>query len=404
MGWIWAEAKWSPLVLLAACVALCTPVKAGDWVVTSHIGETVEANDNPQQLPHSPGGDVGSLTDFSFKAINETPTLNLEFDSDLAFRAYGGPGAQSSLDGLQGNVGASVEKNTKLTDYHLDARWQRLPASVSELTDSGVLAANTTRSDYFADGGLQHQIDDVNGLGWSATGTVVDFSNTNAGLTPYTDATMTESWIHNISPITNFTASLGTEWYVASNLTQANTLVQTLTGQIDTQLTPRVKFMGRLGGGAVHTTEQDVFTNSDVSQTSGNFIAAANLIYELSDNVITATASHDFAPSSLGQIQDRTLVGVSIDHKINESSGLLLSGQLTDQLPSTSVPANSDRRQAMILSVAYSHNLMRDWDMVLSYRFVQQEENAAFFVPFQDGASTSNAVFLTLTRNVALLQ
>lgn len=392
----------SRLLLVAACVGLCAPAKAGDWLVTSHVGQSVELNDNPQQLPDSPGGAVGSITNFSLNAINELPTLRFDFGTDLAWRAYTGPGAQSSLDGLQGDVEAGIKKSTKLTDYRLAGSWQRQPAAVSELIDSGILAANTTRTTYFATGGLEHHLNSLNSLGWSASGTSVDFSNDDAGLTPFNDVSMSGAWIRNISPATSFTTSADIQWFVADNLTDTESLIQTVTGQIDTQLTSRLKFMGRAGGGVVRTTERLPTPRGrhDISDTSGKFVAAAELAYELKNTTISASASHDFAPSSLGEVQDRTVVGFLVDHKINERSSLLFEGQFFDQRPSTSTPGESNHRQAMILTIAYSLNLMRDWDMHLRYRFVTQDENTDIFSPFDDGSSTSNALFVTVTRNI----
>ena len=54
----------------------------------------------------------------------------------------------------------------------------------------------------------------------------------------------------------------------------------------------------------------------------------------------------------------------------------------------------------MILSVLYALKLVRDWDMHLRYRFVTQDENTDIFIPFDDGSSTSNALFVTVTRNI----
>jgi hypothetical protein len=397
-----------PLAIFAACMAICAPAQAGDWLVNSHIGETFEANDNIQQVPKSPGDAFGSITNFSFDALNNTPTLAVGFGTDLAFREYGGDGAQSSLDGFQGDARASLEKKTKLTDYHLNGSWALVPAAVSELTDSGILAANTTTTSYLANGGLQHQLNDLNALGWSATGTSVNFSNEDAGLIPYNDVVMTESWIRNLSPITNFTASLSTQWYQADNEFNTRSLIQSLTGQIDTLLTNRLKLMARAGGGVIRTDE-DFFagsTKADISDTSGNFVGGVDLAYELKNTTITATASHDFAPSSLGEVQDRTEVGLGIDHRINERTGLLLSGQFYDQAPSTSAPAQSNDREAMILSLTFTRELIRDWDLLVRYQFVQQDLNTDQFVPFSfdDGSSTSNAVFVTLNRNLHLLQ
>ena len=397
-----------PLAIFAACMAICAPAQAGDWLVNSHVGETFEANDNIQQVPKSPGNAFGSITNFSLDALNTTPTLVLGFGTDLALREYGGDGAQSSLDGFQGDARASLEKKTKLTDYNLNGSWARAPAAVSELTDSGILAANTTTTSYLANGGLQHQLNDLNALGWSATGTSVNFSNEDAGLIPYNDVVMTESWIRNLSQNTNFTASLATQWYQADNEFNTRSLVQSLTGQIDTLLTNRIKLMARAGGGVIRTDE-DFFaggTKADVSDTSGSFVGGVDLAYEFKNTTVTATASHDFAPSSLGEVQDRTEVGLGIDHRINERTGLVLSGQFYDQTPSTSAPAQSNDREAMILSLTFTRELIRDWDLAVRYQFVQQDLNTDQFVPFSfdDGSSTSNAVFVTLNRNLHLLQ
>ena len=336
-----------PLLLLAACMGSCAPAAAGDWLVTSRIGETVELNDNPQQLPDSPGGAVGSITNFSLNAINELPTLRFDFGTDLAWREYTGPGAQDSLDGLQGNVEAGIHKSTKLTDYQLAGSWQRQPAAVSEIIDSGILAANTTRTTYFATGGLEHHLNSLNSLGLSASGTSVNFSNDNAGFTPFNDVTLSPAWIRSISPITNFTASANTQWFVADNLTNTESLIQTVTGQIDTQLTSRLKLMGRAGGGVIHTTEQLPTPRgiNDISDTAGDFVGAAELAYELKNTIISTSASQDFSPSSLGEVQDRAGVGFSVDHKINEWSSLLFAGEFYDQRPSTSAPGKSNHRR-----------------------------------------------------------
>ena len=397
------RAGW-PIFALVCHVMVCTPVSAGDWQINSSVSETVEANDNPQLLPDSPGGDVGSLTTFSLDAINESPTLRLGFGADLTLRAYTGPGALDSYDGLQGDVRGSLEKTTKLTKYDLAAFWQRAPASVSELTDSGILAADTIRDTYFANAGLLHQLNDLNALGWSVSGTSVTFTDEDEGLSPYNDISMSESWVRSISPTAQMTAALGTQWYQSDNVVDTESLVQRATLQLDRQLTSRMKIMGRAGGGVAYT-DQDYWLGLDrieTSDTSGLFIGAAELAYELKNTVLAASASHDFAPSSLGEMQERTSVGVSIDHKINERSGILLNGQFFHQLPGVDNPDEEERRQALILAVSYSRNVMRDWDLILTYRFVEQQEQADLFVPFQDGSATSNAVFVTLNRELYL--
>lgn len=397
------------LVFIAACTSLCAPATAGDWVVTSRIGETIELNDNPRQLPDSPGGAVGSLTSFSLNALNELPTLSFGFGTDLAWREYTGPGAESSLDGLQGEVNAGLEKRTKLTDYNLGGSWRREPAAVSELIDSGILAANTTRTTTVAKGGLEHHLNSLNAFGLSGSGTFVEFDNENGnqGLFPYDSTIVSGAWIRNISPTTTFTTAATTQWYEADNPTDTESWIQTLTGQIESQLTSRLSVLGRAGGGVIQTDEQWPTARggtTEISDTSGQFVGAAELAYELRNSLFRFSASQDFAPSSLGEVQDTTRVGFLFDHKINEQSGIAFAGDFFNQRPSTSAPGELNHRRAMILSATYRRELMRDWDMLLRYRFVTQDENTDFFVPFDDGSSVSNALFVTVTRDLHLFR
>ena len=146
------------------------------------------------------------------------PTLRWETDVDLGFQKYWGPGALGSYDGVRGGVRTAIEKATELTNYHASFSWRDDPASVSEVLDSGITNANTSRITYFADGGLQHQLNDLNALGLSVSGTSVNFTSDNNGLTPYTDVNTTQSWIHNVNPRTDLTAALSTEWYNADDV------------------------------------------------------------------------------------------------------------------------------------------------------------------------------------------
>ena len=183
--------------------------------------------------------------------------------------------------------------------------------------------------------------------------------------------------------------------------TSANTdsLIERATGQIDTQLTERLKLMARAGVGVVNTTG-----HSQSSDTSANFVANGQLTYLLKNTTLSALASHDLVPSSLGQIQENTTVGLTVAHQINEWSSMLLSGLYLNQLPSTSGVQNNNNRQAVVLSVGYERNLIRDWDLQLTYKFTAQDNAEGFLGSFNDaGSANSNAVFVTVTRNLTLL-
>jgi hypothetical protein len=51
----------------------------------------------------------------------------------------------------------------------------------------------------------------------------------------------------------------------------------------------------------------------------------------------------------------------------------------------------------------YSRILTQNWDLSLTYNFAHQDNNGFLFEFDDNGSSTSNAVFLTVSRNFTLL-
>jgi hypothetical protein len=401
-------------------MALSVPASAGDWTGTARVGETVEANDNPQLVPTSPGGTVGSITNLSLQAVDEMPTLHWEIGTDLGFSHFWGPGATSSLDGVKGGVvHTALEKSTELTDYTASFSGSVLPASVSEVLDSGLTNANTTTMSYSGAGGLKHQLNALNALGLSVSGSSETFTGDNGSpsstfgtesrLTPNTYLTTGQSWIHTVSPRTDLTAAATTAWYTASGVTGTDSVSESVTGQVHTDLSERLSMTAGGGGNVVRTTanSDSIFTGDNSDSISTGFIANAGLNYALASNTtVSAFASHNLAPSSLGSVQELTQAGLTLGHSIDEASSVTLSGIFVYQQPVTSIQfdANQLQRQALVLSAGYQRILSQYWDLHLTYNFTQQDNGDTEFVqPFNDsGSSTSNAVFVTLTRNFNL--
>ena len=178
MKWIGRVTQGAAL-LFAACMGLPMHASAGDWAVTARIGETVEVNSNPQLEPTSPGGAVGSITNLSLQAIDQMPTLRWETDANLGFSGFWGPGALDSLDGVNGVARTAFDKATELTDYHASFFGSGLPASVSEVFDSGITNANTTTINYGGEGALTHQLNALNAIGLSVSGSSEFFTGDN---------------------------------------------------------------------------------------------------------------------------------------------------------------------------------------------------------------------------------
>ena len=401
----WRRCVKSAELVLIACLGVPVSAQAG-WSVTGSVGETIEANDNPQLESSSPGGTVGSITNLSLDAVKEWETLRWGIGTDLGFSQYWGSGANDSLDGFRGGLTTTLDKTAPLTDYHASFFGSVLPASVSEVLDSGVTNADTTTFTYGGQGSLTHQLNALNAIGLSASASSQSFSNngssnstTNDVFSPNTYLTVGQSWIRGISPRTNFTLGATTSWYLADGAGTTDSVSESLTAQVHTELSERLSFTLGAGGDVVRTS-------GSVDDTNGGFIGNAALTYALANTSFSAFGSHDLAPSSLGSLQENSSAGFNVGHQINEFSNISFSGVFVYQQPIVSVPGNLDldqQHQALVLSAGYQRMIAQNWNLGLTYSFTQQNNSDdEFFAVLNDGSSTSNAVFATLTRNFNL--
>ena len=225
-------------------------------------------------------------------------------------------------------------------------------------------------------------------------------STTNDVLTPNTFLTAGQSWIRSVSPRTNLTLGASTGWFNADGIGTTDSVSESVTLSVQTELSERLSLTAGGGGNVVRTS-------GSTDETTSGFIGDVALGYALANTTLSAFASHNLAPSSLGSLQERTTAGFSVGHQINEASSIGFSGAFVYQLPVVSAPADADRdqqHQALVLSVGYSRNLAENWNLGLSYNFTaQNNSDNGFFWDLNEGSSTSNAVFATITRNFNLV-
>jgi hypothetical protein len=448
MRWIGRVTHGAPL-LAVACVCLPAAARAGDWTGTGSIGETVAASSNPQ-LESNSSWSVQSITSLWLHAVDEMPTLRWATDGALGYST--GPVGGSFNQGLNGWGSTTLEKVTEFTDYHASFFASGLPASVSQAFDSGITNPNITTTIYSGAGGLTHQLSELNAIGLSVSGSSEFFTGDNGSpspnnnLTPYTYLATGQSWIHNVTPLTDLTVAASTGWYAAGDI--SNSLNESVTAQVQNQLSETVaaqvqkQLIGGVvtaggGGFVVHTTAQSrsTFPRGSADSTSTGFVANAQLTYALPNNTgFSGFASHNLVPSSLGQLEEATSVGFAVGHKINESSSVGLSGQFQYQSPTisiqddfnqtqtqallfslgyqrslsqywTSILVNSNKTQGQtIFSLGYQRSLSQYWNLSLGYSFTEEDNrDTGFLQAFNDNrSSNSNAVFLTISRSFSL--
>ena len=116
------------------------------------------------------------------RLIDTGPTWHWLIGTDLGFQKFWGPGAENSFDGVRGGViNTAIDKSTPLTDYTASFNGSVLPASVSEIFDSGITNADTTTMTYAGQGGLTHHLNDLNSLGLICVGGVASLHGWKPG-------------------------------------------------------------------------------------------------------------------------------------------------------------------------------------------------------------------------------
>src|SRR5262249_39589879 len=157
-------------------------------------------------------------------------------------------------------------------------------------------------------GGLTHHLNSLNDLGLTVSGSSQSFTGGDSdGLTPNTYLTTGQSWTRVLTPRTDFTMAASTAWYTASGVSGTDSVSESLTGQVHTDISNRLSLTAGGGGFFIHTTGDALTTSTGESLDENNtgFIANGQLNYALGPNTsVSAFASHNLAPSSLGSVQE----------------------------------------------------------------------------------------------------
>ena len=127
------------------------------------------------------------------------------------------------------------------------------------------------------------------------------------------------------------------------------------------------------------------------------------MTYEpLQGTQLVLSAGQSMAPNTLGEVQNRSTIGVGLRQAINHSSNLSLSADFSHlalldgnalMLFSGSLDhGNADLFRA---SIAYDHRLTQDWLARVSYRFAVRDDDT--------GRAHSDTVYFSAVRAVTIL-
>jgi hypothetical protein len=397
--------------------------RAVDWSIRSTASETVELNDN-MFLKTSPLAAVGSYSTISANAEARTPTSKFDFDSNVNYNKYWGPGASTLPEtenlayGFIGHY-ETFGKNSSDRNY-LDVGFHSSSAAFALLGELGVITPVVGAIDTLNfSGGLDRSLSALDTVSLSAHSTLTSYEPPSAG-TAFTDTSANASWSHRLSSLTTFTVSSNDDWLDYNNAFGTTTLILRNQAGFSTNLSPLLSFRGNWGAAYVQTENTGGAASTSASATglitgvaASNSASATGLIYDmlltynaLKSTTFTLGAFQSIGPTVVGSLSKTSSVRATATHIINAASTLSFAADVNQ----TTTTGTNEYASA---SVSYSRILARDWTANISYRYLHSfgtTGGTAFFAPVAGtpivttiGKASSNSIVIVVSKSITML-
>lgn len=394
-------------------------LSAAEWTLAADVDQRFEAHSNFGLAEDSEGAVVGSTTSIGLRLTGATKRTQWNVNTGARLSVFGGKGDDTGLDRSDPRLSAGVVHRGK--DYTANAAFNflrtsvafaqfglaplpegavPLPGGVVLLPDGSISLIeefatisdeDATLNRFNARGGATYSLDPRNRVSASAFGSLTRYSGDSGELVPNTTYGADLAWERDLTRRTEAALRVGVQRFTADDVTDTVSRTFTATAGFDTELTPRLSF-GLDAGLSLVDFSQDPPGSDD---TSVQFAGGLRVNWALADTRFSLTASQSVEPSSLGELQSRSTVGLSVAHSINERSDLALISSFSRQVSAGGDAGLDEARNLFVLGPTYGIDLTSRWRLSMGYQFRLSDQEA--------GLATSHNVFLGLSRSFDLI-
>ncbi len=396
------------------------PVSASaeDWSLRSTQSETVEFNDNMFLQNPNPGYTVGSYTGITSNAEARTPTSKFDLDSNVNYRKYWGPGAEAAPQteslsyGFTGHY-ESYGKNTFDRNF-VESSFSSQSSAFALLDQLGVLSGVNGAVDQFTlRGGIDRALTARDTISVNAQSTHTFYDPSGAG-TAFTDTLASGIWQHRLNANLSLSSSTQAEWLSYENTLGTDVLILRNQEGVDVSFSPLLSFRGSAGAAYIKT-ENGVNTltsigapgaSGSLSSSSVGFITDMLLTYKaLKSTTFTLSATQTVGPTIVGSLYQVGILRAGMTHTINSHSSLSLAADVSRTISTNTTDFAS-------ASIAYSHELTREWNAQISYRHLHRfaSSGSATFDPITGtpilsgtGPADSNSILVVVSKSITIL-
>ena len=381
---------------LGMLAASAPAAMAVEWFVGGSVSQRLEADSNPD-LDEDGDLGFGATTALGLDVTALTPTTEWQVETGANVGFFAGDDGTDSSNRLNPNFAAAVAHNGKYVDTGASFAFDMQPTAFTQFDETGITEGDATQVSVRLAADAAYALDPRNRLSVGGSGRVIRFTQGTTTLEPTTSYGANLAWTRSLSAATQASLAFGGRRFTAKSPEDPDSLTFDLSGGVGHLVNRRLSFDASLGVTATRT-ERTLLGERDTEFSLGALGGLEVAWAPAADTQLVLALSHGLEPSSLGELQTTTALGLGLQHAVNSWTDagvdVLVQRQSSGGGFENGTGTDTDRTYASIApSLAFS--LTPDWALRAGYALGLEREAGSDAV--------SNRVFLTLTRQFDIL-
>jgi hypothetical protein len=379
---------------LGMLAASASGAAAVEWIVGGSVSERVGADTNPD-FEEEGDPSLRSTTALGIDITALTPTTQWQIETGASGTVEAGGDDTEDLNGIYPNFAAAVSHNGKYLDTGASFAFDMQPSSFAQFEETGVTEGDATQLSVQLAADAAYALDSRNRLSVGGFGRVIRFTGGSTELVPTTTYGTNLSWIRALGPVTEGNLTFGIRRFTSESFEDPESMTFSLSAGAGHAVNRRLSVDASLGLTATRTT-RTFFGERETELTVGALGDLAVIWAPEPDTSFVLALSHGLEPSSLGELQTTTALGLSLQHSINSWVSGGISGLVQRQTSDSGFEeSDEDARILASISPSLAFALTPDWALSASYALAVEREGGS--------DALSNQVFMTLTHQFDIL-
>ena len=390
------------ILSLAMLAASASGAAAVEWIAGGSVAQRLGLDAGGDENGGRGGGgdedddgvDLRATTALGLDLTALTPTTQWQVETGANLE-FGGDDDEGDQNLLNPNFAAAVSRDGKYLDTGASFAFDMEPSSFAQFEETGITEGDATQVSIQLAADAAYALDPRNRLSVGGFGRVVRFTGGSTTLVPTTTYGTNLSWIRALGPATDGSLTFGIRRFTSERVDNPESLTFSLSAGAGHVVNGRLSIDAGLGLTATRTTR----TLLDDRGTEFTVGALGDLAVSWApepDTQFSLAFSHGLEPSSVGELQTTTALGLGVQHAINSWISGGVSALVQRQSSGDDFEEEEDTQRTLAsISPSLSFSLAPDWALRASYALALEREGGSDTV--------SNQVFMTLTHQFDIL-